>query len=47
MLNKSQVRLVQICRLCQESLSRHIFLRIGVTRADLMHCRKMTDARDE
>ena len=27
--------------------SRHLFLRIGVTRADLEHCWKMPDAREE
>ena len=27
--------------------SRHLFLRIGVTRADLKHCGKMPDAREE
>ena len=27
--------------------SRHLFLRIGATRADLKHCGKMPDAREE
>ena len=27
--------------------SRHLFLRIGVTRADFKHCGKMPDAREE
>ena len=28
-------------------LSRHLFFRIGVTRADLKHCGKTPDAREE